>query len=76
MHFITATNRLTAKTSLADLAREMGVSQNGVLQARLDPAAASYRRPPEGWQAVVARMARKRADDLLKLADALEPSEG
>ncbi len=72
MHFITATNTLTACPTLATLATEMGVAPNTIRQARLDPGAASYRRPPAGWQATVAKLARKRIVELARLAEQLE----
>lgn len=72
MHFITATNRLTAGPTLADVAEELGIQPQTLRQARLDPATSSYRRPPVGWQAAVARVARRYAAELSKLADQLE----
>jgi hypothetical protein len=73
MNFVTATNRLTDCPTLASVAQELGVSAGLVRQARMDPSASSYRKPPAGWQAAVARLARKRITELARLADALEP---
>lgn len=72
VHFITATNALKDCPTLATLAREMGVAPNTIRQARLSPDAASYRAPPAGWEAAVAKLARKRAAELLRLAEQLE----
>ena len=43
-----------------------------VRQARLDPSSTGYRRPPEGWEPVIAKLSRERAADLVKLAEELE----
>lgn len=58
--------------TLGDLAEDLGVSEAGIRQARLDPAASGYRSPPEGWPAAVARLARRRARELEELADGLQ----
>jgi hypothetical protein len=71
--FTTATDRaLGACITLEDIANEAGVSHGLMRQARLDPSSGSYRNPPASWEAAVARLARKRAAELAKLADALE----
>jgi hypothetical protein len=72
VHFITATNRLTAGPTLADVARELDIRPQTLRQARLDPESGSYRRPPEGWQNAVARVARRHAAELVRLAEQLE----
>ena len=72
MDFVAATDRLTDCPLHADVAREAGVSVQAIRQARLDPDATSFRRPPEGWQATVASLARARAAELLALAKELE----
>lgn len=73
MHFITATNRLAdAAPQLADVAAELGIRPQTLRQARLDHEATSYRRPPDGWQAAIARVARRSAEELIKLAEQLE----
>lgn len=70
--FREATDRLIGLVSLADLARELGVSHGLVRQARLKPSASSYRSPPAGWEAAVAKLARERGGELLKLAEEME----
>jgi hypothetical protein len=70
--FRDATDRLTNTVSLADLAKELGVSHGLLRQARLISSASSYRSPPAGWEAAVAKLARERGGELLKLADDME----
>lgn len=72
MDFNEATDRLTQGVSLADLARELRASYGLVRQARMDPASPSYRRPPDGWEAAVAKLAGIRAAELLRLKRELE----
>lgn len=72
MDFNEATDRLTKLISLADLARELDASYGLIRQARMNPSSASYRRPPEGWEKAVARLAGERAQELLALKAALE----
>jgi hypothetical protein len=72
MNFVSATDRLTTCPSHADIAREAGVSVQAVRQARMYPQAEGYRSPPAGWESAVARLARARAAELVKLADELE----
>ena len=43
-----------------------------IRQFRLEPDNRGYRKPPEGWRAVFARLARARGGELLALADELE----
>src|SRR5215213_5636848 len=62
-----ATDRLLEQITTADLASELGVSQNAIACARLDPATRDFRPPPNGWQAAVARLAGERALRLLRL---------
>ncbi|HYW07455.1 MAG TPA: hypothetical protein VE913_10885 [Longimicrobium sp.] len=70
--FREATDRLIDTVSLADLAKELGVSHGLLRQARLSTSASSYRSPPAGWEAAVAKLARERGGELLKLADDME----
>ena len=58
--------------TLAHIASGVGVSDNLIRRARLDPNGKSFRRPPDGWERVVAKLARSRAAELLKLAEELE----
>ncbi|MGH9158624.1 MAG: hypothetical protein ACRD2X_01370 [Vicinamibacteraceae bacterium] len=72
MDFVEATDRLTACPTLEDLGRAAGVSGALIRQARMDQASPSYRKPPAGWQAAVAKLARDRSAELAKLAKELE----
>jgi len=74
MDFREATDRVTsACITLADIAAAAGVSDNAIRRARLNPRSGdSYRSPPEGWQAAIARLARQRAKELEALARRLE----
>lgn len=72
MTFTEATDRLTACPTLETLADVLGASYGTVRQARLAPDSGGYRNPPPGWQAGVAKLARQRARELVKLAKALE----
>lgn len=67
-----ATNRLLERITTADLARELGVSQNAIARARLDPATRDFRPPPSGWRAAVSRLAGEQASRLLALKEALD----
>ena len=53
------------------IAEALGVYEATVRQARLDESAKAHRKPPEGWEATVARLAKKRAERLYKLAEQL-----
>jgi len=64
--------RLNPAITLADLSAELGMSDAAVRQARLDPEGSSYRTPPGGWEQAVAKLARERAGELVKLAEDLE----
>jgi len=75
MDFTEATDRLMKNVSLADLARELGASYGLIRQARMDPKSPSYRRPPEGWETAVARLAGDRAEELLRLKAEIERVE-
>lgn len=72
--FKNATDQATgACITLADVASAAGVSDNAIRRARLDPASGdSYRSPPAGWEAALAKLARERAAELVKLAEELE----
>lgn len=72
MDFVEATDRLTDCPSLRALAEEMGAAHGSIRQARLDPSSSSYRKPPEGWESAVAKLARERAAELVSLAGELE----
>jgi hypothetical protein len=72
MNFTEATDRLTRGVSLADLARELDASYGLIRQARLNQSSPSYRNPPAGWEAAVARLAAQRAEELLRLKQEIE----
>lgn len=52
-----------------ELGKEMGVAPQNIRQARLDPSKPGHRPPPEGWEKVLARMARERCPELRKVAE-------
>jgi len=68
MNFVHATSKLIEPLTLEDLAREIGVSHGLLRQSRLSTSNPSYRTPPDGWEAAVAALARRRASDLDRLA--------
>ncbi len=73
MGFTEATDRLTDFPTHHDIARKVGAkSVQGVRQARLSPSSPSFRRPPAGWESAIAKLARERAAELVKLAEELE----
>lgn len=72
MTFREAMQELVKRVTQQDVAREMGVSFYTIRQATYLADASAYRTPPKGWEAVVARLARERAGELLRLADELE----
>jgi hypothetical protein len=72
MDYKEATDRLFERITAADLAEELGVSQNAVARARLDPSTRDYRPPPIAWKSAVARLASARVRQLLALQEELE----
>ena len=70
--FKAASDRLTYCLTLAHIAEATGAAEATIRQARLDPSTSSYRRPPDGWQAAIAKLARERAVELLELVEELE----
>jgi hypothetical protein len=72
MHFIEAMERLKRTVTDDEIAAATGVSTNTIRRTRADPATRNYRPAPAGWQEVLARLARERADALLQLQDELE----
>lgn len=76
--FKEATDRATtARITLADIASTAGVSDNAIRRARLDPRSRdSYRSPPDGWQAAIAKLATERAAELTRLAEELRRAAG
>jgi hypothetical protein len=72
MDFKEATSKLTDCPTLDDIARACDVARNTVLRARMDPNSPNARPAPAGWERTIARLARMRAKELARLADALE----
>jgi len=73
MNFKTASDRVTgACVTLDDIAGASGVSDSIIRRARLDPEGPSFRRPPAGWENAIAKLARERAGELVRLAEELE----
>lgn len=70
--FKEATDLLTQRVTVADVAMACGSHVNSVERARLDPTTRSYREPPPGWVHAVARLARERGTELIALAERLE----
>ena len=75
MNFKEATDVLTARVTLVDIAEACGSHPNSVERARLDPDSRNYREPPPNWQAAVARLARERGAALLELGSQLEADQ-
>lgn len=71
MDFKKATEELMAGMTRGEIAHALGVSEATVRQARLDDSAKAHRRPPDGWESKVARLAKQRAERLAKLAEKL-----
>jgi hypothetical protein len=72
MDFRKATEVLTEAVTAADIAKAVKRSEQSVRQARMAPDRDGYRAPPPGWEAGVAKLARARAERLLRLAEQLE----
>ena len=72
MDFRKATDELCASITHDKFAKELKSSVAAIRQARLGSTAKAHRNPPEGWERVAARLAKKRARELLQLAARLE----
>lgn len=72
MNFRKATDELLSSVTLEDLANALGSSVQAVRQARAQESTSAFRRPPEGWEAASAKLARKQATRLNRLAEKLE----
>jgi hypothetical protein len=73
MNFKEATDRLMdAGIALPDIAAALGAAYTTARAWRLDPDSPSFRRPPEGWEVALARLARERAQELSGIAEELE----
>lgn len=73
MNFKTATDHVAGCIAHAEIAEACGVSLQSIRQARMDPSSPSYRNPPVGWEAVLARLAKERARELINFAELLSP---
>ena len=58
--------------SAPEVAELLGSTPQSIRQARLDSKKAGHRQPPAGWEAKLAKLARERAGELVKLAEELE----
>lgn len=72
MNFREAAQELGRQVTTAEIAGALGVSVDAVRQARLQPGAAGYRRPPEGWEKPILKLAKQRTRQLERLIRALE----
>ena len=70
MTFKAATDLLGLTAS--ELAKEFGLSIQTIRQMRLARDAVNFRNAPDGWQKVVARLAKERGRKLQALVDALQ----
>lgn len=68
MDFKKASDQLLAGVSHEMLAKALGASVASVRQARLPTTAKAYRRPPEGWETAILRLADGRARHFTHLA--------
>ena len=76
MDFKKATEELMAGMTRGEIADALGVSEASVRQARLDGSANAHRKPPEGWEAKIAKLARQRAERLMRVAERLGAAIG
>lgn len=70
--FRRATDELLYNVSHEELAKALGCSVATLRQARLAEGAKAHRKPPEGWEKVVAKLAENRSAAMAKLADRLK----
>lgn len=73
--FRKATDDLFLGVSHEDLAKALGCSVASIRQARLDEGAKAYRKPPEGWEKGVQKLAEKQGAHFARLAGKVRPSE-
>jgi hypothetical protein len=71
LDFREATEALFDRVRVEDLAGELHVAPQTIKQARLSEEANGRRSPPQGWQAAAAKLAKKRAEQLRRLAEKL-----
>ena len=72
MNFKDASDNLTACVTLFRISETVGVAENTVLRARMDPDNPNARSAPPGWEKAITKLARERAGELVKLAEELE----
>ena len=72
MNFVEASDALTGCPTHEHIATAAGVSVQTVRQARLATDHPNNRPPPQGWQKAIAKLARERAGELVRLAEELE----
>ena len=72
MDFKAACDHITNCPTHDDIAYHAGIGVQTVRQARMDPTSSGYRSPPAGWEKAIAKLARERAVELVKLAEELE----
>jgi hypothetical protein len=71
LDFKAVTEALFEKVTAEDLAEELKCSPQSIKQARMAEDATGRRSPPPGWEAAAARLAKRRADQLRRLAEKL-----
>jgi len=72
MDFKSAVDRLRYSATREEIAEALGVSFYSVAQALLPNDSGGFRKAPPGWEQGLAKLARKRGGDLVKLAEQLE----
>jgi hypothetical protein len=72
MDFVQASSAITAGVTLGDLADALGVTTVDLSRARTDPSNRYHRLPPQGWEAAIARLARRQAERLTRVADRVD----
>jgi hypothetical protein len=72
MNFKQATDHLFDRIDHAQLAAALCISVASVRQARLNPNAKAYRKPPANWQDAVIKLAEKRASRYRQLVRQLQ----
>lgn len=76
MDFVEAMERLKRAVTDDEIAAATGVSTNTIRRTRADRGTRNYRPAPVGWEAVLARLAGQRAEELMRLKRELEASAG